>query len=51
MTFSRVARGSRSYRSGGYTMASVSGPERGKGGVSKGEEEDGEGVLVSEGER
>lgn len=31
MTSSRVARGSQSYRSGGYTMASASGPERGKG--------------------
>lgn len=32
MTSSGVARGSQSYRSGGCTMASTSGPERGKGG-------------------
>lgn len=43
MTSSRVARGSQSYRSGGYTMASASGPERGKGGVCKGEAEEGGG--------
>lgn len=51
MTSSRVARVSQSYRSGGYTMASASGPERGTGGFERGEEEAGGGALVSEGER